>query len=410
MLDTRSGRLLTSQSFTQTFSQLKSVPGGITYFLHQYDRDQQEIVELYYHDLTANVSRLVTSFIHHPRRDKRPPQWHASLSPDGALLAYQQDTLQPVITVASGQTGEVISTIRWEGDLTALPISFDSQNEYLAVPLANWNAAFRYGSEYKLLVAKPKTGQVVGVFDLPHYISQVYFHAEGMTLMTEHQLIVGRVKYDSPVIEWTNHAKDLPANTHMQLFRQDILAGYITRPGGSEAVQFHYLSLVTGDSTPRFQTDKGYLPIGLRGNMLVSEKSITRELPSWLQKLNERVHSIARRYLIAPQVNTVRFQDAQTGEICREMQFPFRNVDEYLTRRIAGTNIMAVVFKQDDHLGIEFYDIFPFWTDGKLTMLSLMITLLVYLLFRFVNSRTRGKRSRGIIMHQCHRFITEAGW
>lgn len=326
------------------------------------------------------------------------------------MLAFQQDTLKPVITIACGQTGQVISTIEWEGDLTALPVSFDSQNEYLAVPLANWNAVFSYGSEHKLLVAKPKTGQVIGVYDLPHYVSQFCFRDDGMTLLSEHQLILGRVKYDSPVIEWTNHARDLPANTHTQLFRCGHLAGYVARPGGSDTAEFYHLSLETGDSKPLFRTEKGYLPIGLRGDRFVSEKSITRELPPWLQKLNEHVHSIARRYIIAPQVNSVRFQNIQTGEICQEMQFPSRSVDDYLTRRFAGTNTLAVVFKQDDHLGVEFYDIFPYWTTGRLILLSLASTLLIYVSFRFVYRTARGIGSRGRVTLQSHRFSAEAGW
>lgn len=380
MLDTRSGRLLTSQSFQQTFTQLRNVPGGIAYFLHHYEKGE-EIVELYHHDLTLNARRLVTRFIHHPRPETRPTQWHASLSPDGSLLAYQQHALQPVITIASGTTGEKLSTIRWQGDLTAMSVFFHPQNKLIAIPLARWNAACHYDTEYKLLLADPATGQVLRVFNLPHVINQVHFRDNGMTLITENPLSIGRASYDASDMVWTRPADKHPATTHVQVFRQNNLAGYVARPGGTEPAEFHHLALTTGTSHLQFKLESEYIPIGLRGDMLVSEKYIPRNLPNWLQKLNERVHLLARRYVIAPQVNTVRFQDVATGEIRQEMQFPHRSIDEHLTRRIPGTTKFAAIFKQDDHLGIEFYDIFPFWTHGRLLLFSLGITLLLHSLF-----------------------------
>ena len=117
MLDTRSGQLLASQSFNDTFSNLQFTELGVSYLLHHSADPSQEFMELHHLDLTSKSDTLVTRFTHYFHTKVRPSLWRGNLSADSSVLVYQPDALVPSIAVLDGKHGTTISQIhstpRW---------------------------------------------------------------------------------------------------------------------------------------------------------------------------------------------------------------------------------------------------------------------------------------------------------
>jgi len=369
VLDTRSGQLLTSQSFKETFSQLQFARHGVSYLLHKSTDPAQEEIELHHLDLDTKAETLVTRFTHAPHMKVRPSLWRGSLSPDGSFLVYQQDALVPSITIVDGTDGRTISQIRWEEDLTALPVHIDPHNELIVIPLARWDAKYQYGTNSKLLVANVKTGRILGQYEMSHNISHVRFQ-ENQIVLIDSADNMGHLVAGSPAISW----KPMQRGRQHFLYANAKGAGFFSKPNNDEAGEFQLLSDAACASGSRFTLEKGYLPVGLRGDMLVSEKYKPRELPGWLQKINDRLSSLCGRYLVSPLIHVLRYQDAATGEQLIEHQYEERNMNGYVLHRAAGATRLTTIALEEDHLGVVFYELFPFWNVWKIALLATLLT------------------------------------
>ncbi len=392
MLDTRSGQLLTTKSFQERFSELQFASGGLSYLLHKSGDSSHEEIELHHLDLSTNTSSLVTLFTHYPQPKIRPSQWRGSLSPDSSLLVYQQDVLQPIITVANGKDGRRISQIRWVEDLTALPVHIDPHNELIVVPLAVWDGQYQYGVTRMLLLANLKTGEVLGKYDVAEPVSHVLFQEKGIVLI-DNANHVGHLSVGSPSITWK------PGEAATQQGRQHVYysntkgAGFYSKTNNEDTGEFR---LLKDDAwTPAFTLEKGYQPVGLRGDLLVSEKYTPRELPGWLHKINEQCSSLLGRYLVSPMVYALRYQDATTGKLLTEHRFEQRKGNEYVMHRTSGSTRLATVSLEQDHLSVEFVDVFPCWTTRTIALLALVLTLLFSRVPGVMHQATNGNRVLG---------------
>lgn len=376
MLDARSGLLLTSRSFQENFSQLQFADNGVSYLLHKAGDSASEAIELHHMDITTGVDTLVTQFTHLPQAKARPSIWRGSLSPDSSLLAYQHDVREPVITVVDGKKGTTISQIRWNEDLTPLAVHFDPQNQLIAIQLSSWDVRYNYGPVNQLIVAHLNTGEIMGKYPAPCHVRHVWFRKDHLVLFGNDNS-VGHLALNSTAIVWKkNDDKLLPGINHHFLANENT-AAYISRKNGDDAGEFRLLNHDGSLTASNFTLEKGFLPIGLTGKMLVSEKNAVRELPEWLQKFNDRIVSLFGRYLVSPLEYTIRYLDTETGELLAEYRDYRKDVTHYATRHLGGKSTLAAIYLDEDHLLVELSEAFPFWTMPKIGTTALLLTLML---------------------------------
>jgi len=305
-----------------------------------------------------------------PQMKQRPSLWRGSLSPDGSLLAYQQDVLEPTVTVVDSRTGQVISRIRWEGDLSPLPIHIDPNNELVVIPLASWNAQFQYGPTQKLLLANLKTGQVLGNYTTPMSINHVQFRDEGI-LLVNHVNQLAHLAVGAPSIDWKPQEQ---VSGQLQFLQaRGTTAGFYSRTSNEEPGQFRLLT--TEGSTKPILLEKDFIPVGLQSRMLVSEKYTQPQLPAWVIKLNEYSIAWLGYYLVSPLIHELRFQDAITGEMLARHGFEQRNVINYAAHRYTGSTRLAIMQIEKDHVTVNLYDLFPRFTFSTILLLAVAATL-----------------------------------
>lgn len=380
MLDTRSGQLLTSQSFSNSFSQLQFAGEGLSYLLHKNGDPGQELIELHHLSLLTNTTSLITSYIHSPQPKVRPSLWRGSLSRDGARFVYQPDVLKPSITVADGHQGHTLCTIRWQENLTPLPVYMDSTSDLILIPLARWDAQYNYADERLLLLANLKTGEILGKYPMPHTINHVRFQGKSIILVnTANQM--ARLTPGSPDIVWNPVDESIHQGMALYLYAGRKAAGFLSRIRNDDPGEF--LTLCDDEQAPftRFAIEKNFVPVSVQNNMLVTEKYVNHDLPDWLASLNGRFATLCGRYLISPQDHVLRFQDIHTGQLLGEKNIEQHDISNWASRRCAGSTILASVFLDGDHLRVEFSSLFPFWSIKSLAFLALVLTL-------FLNKRS----------------------
>jgi hypothetical protein len=405
VLDARSGQLLAIKSCQETFSQLQFNAGGqgLSYLLHKGYAGSEEQIELHRFDVESQSSRRIARYTHVPHAKVRPSQWRGSISPDGSLLVYQHDVMKPNITVVDGNTGQALNQIHWDEDYTALPVFFHPQNELLVIPLAKWNAHYNYGATRKLLLANPKTGQMLGTYELSHFVNQVQFHGDRLLLL-DNGNSVGRITIGSPELVWTSNQAIFPQGINYYWLQDGRTQGVVTRSTGAEA-EFRLLSRDGLSKDPQYTLDSGFSPRAIQGSILISEKQTNCELHTWVQQMNERFQSWFGQYFIPPVVCTVRYQDVHTGEFLTDVRFDQRHVFEFTSRRVYGSTRLASIYVDKDKLAVAFQSLFPMWTTRRIGLLAVMLTLLIAIVVRGVSTRRRSgalasplrKRSRSVV-------------
>lgn len=370
---------------------------GVSFLLHKSHDALQEEIELHHLDLNTNFDAVVTRYRHAPQTRSRPSLWRGSLSPDGSILVYQHDVLQPVITVVDGKEGRPISQIRWKEDLTALPVHIDPLNELIVIPLAHWNAQYQYGAVRKLLVANLKTGEILGKYDSPWPVNHVRFLGKNLVVIDSANN-VGRMNVNSSVITWKQFEETRQQSRQFFLHVNAERAGYFSRVNNDETGEFQQVANGPVAIENRFTLQKGYVPLGLRGRMLVSEKNTVRELPGWIQKINERFAALFGHYLVSPLEYAIRYQDASTGELLAEHRLELRTQVNYATHRESGAIRLAAISLDQDHLCVEFRDVFSLWTFKTIAILAGALTFLVYCLARWNLTFLIPKKLKGLII------------
>ncbi|HQR44263.1 MAG TPA: hypothetical protein PLX97_16320, partial [Gemmatales bacterium] len=178
----------------------------------------------------------------------------------------------------------------------------------------------------------------------------------------------------SQAIAWKVNEELQQPGVHHHLMSNEQATGYFTRKNGDDAGEFRLLSRDGTVTTNRHTMDKGFMPVGLRGGMLVSEKHTSREFPEWVQKLNEQFNTLCGRYAVSPLTYTMRYQDMATGALLTEFRSEPRNMNDYATRYNAGESRLAAIFIDQDHLRVEFSEVFPFWTSWSIALLAMAVT------------------------------------
>ncbi|MFT3880285.1 MAG: hypothetical protein QM703_11565 [Gemmatales bacterium] len=352
----------------------------MTYLLHTSVDPTQEVLELHHLDLSSQIDTRVARYIHVPQTKVRPSLWRGSLSADSSLLVYQQDVLQPVITVTDAGSGNIISQIRWNEALSPLSVHMDPQNDLIAIPLGSWDVQYHYGTQLKLLVARLKTGQILGQYDLARSITHVRFQKQGLVLIDNSDRI-GYLAIGTPTIDWKPISYDEQANQRRLFVENAQMAGFFIQKSPTEVGEFQLLDGEGG--TKSFPVEPGFNPIGLRGDMLVSEKYVPRTLPGWLNVINERCNSFFGRYLVSPEMYEIRYQDTITGEVLTSHRFVRRAAWKYSSHRVSGATTLAEIAVGQDGLSVDFHEIFPFWTFNMVATLAVGLMLVASGIMRF---------------------------
>lgn len=372
MLETGSGRLLASRSFTETFSQLQFAGEGLSYLLHRGMTSEGESIELRHFDVTSRQDTLVKGYKHVSLPKARPSQWRGSLSADGSLFAFQASVVVPAITVLDGLTGRERCQITWQDDYTALPVYFHPSNKLIVIPIARWDGDYRYGTKRQLLLADTDTGRVIARYEHDSAISNIRFEGDRILIYDcDHQ--VGCVQPGDVAINWEIRKEPMLPGGHQQLLADSQTAAYFLNEVVTGA-KFHPLQSASPVASWKLEPD--YLPIGLKGSMLVSQKYHTRELPAWVQSLNTRCMTWLGWYLISPMKHILRYQDAATGTLRCELHQEIRHPGENMAYRVAGESHLAVIYAEKDQLVVKVIALFPFWTMRNIVILAVVLTLL----------------------------------
>jgi hypothetical protein len=368
VVDTRSGQLLVTRSFENTFSQLQFAGENLVYLLHRGSTAQGEIIELHQFNIASGQDQVMTQFRHVTDAKVRPTQWRGSFSPNGTFLAYQENVLKPVVTLVDPGTGQTISQVQWEGDYTALPVHFHPTRPLVAIPLARWDGNRSYSHQRRLLVADTVTGAILGQFEHENWINQVHFSEDGLVILSEPH--VGTITFGYPNIAWKSYAEAIGPSGHQQFFLSEGLINRCVRRAAGERTD-----VVLDLSQQRWQLDDSFLPVGLRGDMFVSEQHHDRRLPSWMITVNQKVLELLGCYLLSPITVRTRYQDARTGKLRYELQQDPGTPEEAASLRIAGKRHLTLVYLREKGLVVKVFTVSPFWTTWKLVAFAIMLTV-----------------------------------
>jgi hypothetical protein len=356
---------------------------NLVYLLHRGGTLQREPIEVHQYEVASGQDRVVAEYCHVNDGKVRPTQWRGSFSRDGTILAYQEEVLKPVVTLVDTRSGKLITQIRWEGDYTALPVHFHPTQPLVAIPLARWDGNYSYGSQRRLLVANTATGVIIGQYDHEKWINEIRFSDNGLEIVCEPH--VGKITFGEPDVVWKSYADAVGPSGHQQFFVSD---GLISR--GLRQIAGERTEMVLEEGRLRWRLEENYLPVGLRGEMFVSEHYTVRQLAPWMVTLNQKLHETLGCYVLSPVSVQTRYQDARTGSLVYELHHEPRTPDEASSIRIAGEQHLSLVFLRNKELVVKVFELFPFWTTGKLIALAGVITL-VYPAWRW---RRRSDQAR----------------